>query len=984
MDDRQSRVSSEGVRAGRREYLALLFADLCGSSRLARKVDAELMDDLIGELRALAREEITRHGGQIVRLQGDGVLAVFGHGMPSELDGQRACEAALALHWRVSLLPPLPLADGPHRLNMHMGVHAGLVLVREGTIEEGRLELVGDAPNTAAWLCDLAGPGELVVDIDTLGPALHLFDLADERAMQVPGRERPMTVVQVRGRSALRRRFDATAHRGFSPFVGRWDELERLCATVLAVAGQPLPTLLVVRGEAGIGKTRFLQELAGQLDALGLVCLAGQADLDPGRQALQPLLELHRVLQRALEPAVRRPTPEALATTAEPAPTGWLPDALLQQLQVGLRALLPRRAALLLDDWQWADEASRLVLEGLLRTELPGLVAVVAMRPQAGLGDTPDATASGRRTHVDLAPFSAEQTGETVARWVPGADPFVVAELHEAAGGVPLLVEELCHMLRRGGVDALRASGGRATAPSWMAAMVATRLQALPGPLQDVVEVAAVLGGSMAVPLLAEVLPGGVDAAMLDALREADLLYPADPGHCRFKHALTRDAVYSLVPLQRRRALHRRVAEVLLERAGSVSLPDLDEALAHHTAAAELWAEAVGRCERAGDRALAQHAFDRARRLYRAAIDAAGRLDLAQPAAALHWCGLVGKLGMTCIFDPLALPGVLPLFERAEALARQHGTAADQARAAYWLGYINYGFGQPRRAVQCCRRAVAAAQAAGDARLLAQLEATLGQTLAAAGDYHEALQAMDAALQSKRRQTRGSMAAVATGSAFTLACRAAVLADRGDFGPAQEALDEAFALLGETLHPVSLSVRNWGMVILAWQGRWDETIAVVDDTERMAERARALLPLAIARAAGGYARWRRDADSRQVDRIADAVRWMEDRRCTFFTSIYHGWLAEACAELGRDGGVRRHAAGALWRARAGDALGEAAAWRALARQAATGGDAPRVARCLARADASAQRRGSRRDQALNDACRAAVGAAALTAPAASL
>ena len=390
MDDRQSRVSSEGVRAGRREYLALLFADLCGSSRLARKVDAELMDDLIGELRALAREEITRHGGQIVRLQGDGVLAVFGHGMPSELDGQRACEAALALHWRVSLLPPLPLADGPHRLNMHMGVHAGLVLVREGTIEEGRLELVGDAPNTAAWLCDLAGPGELVVDIDTLGPALHLFDLADERAMQVPGRERPMTVVQVRGRSALRRRFDATAHRGFSPFVGRWDELERLCATVLAVAGQPLPTLLVVRGEAGIGKTRFLQELAGQLDALGLVCLAGQADLDPGRQALQPLLELHRVLQRALEPAVRRPTPEALATTAEPAPTGWLPDALLQQLQVGLRALLPRRAALLLDDWQWADEASRLVLEGLLRTELPGLVAVVAMRPQAGLGDTPE------------------------------------------------------------------------------------------------------------------------------------------------------------------------------------------------------------------------------------------------------------------------------------------------------------------------------------------------------------------------------------------------------------------------------------------------------------------------------------------------------------------------------------------------------------------------------------------------------------------
>lgn len=944
----------------------MLFADLCGSSRLAREVDVEQMAELIGELRRLAREEITRHGGQVVRLQGDGVLAVFGHGAPSELDGQHACEAGLALHARVAQLPHLSLAGGTRPLQLHMGVHAGLVLVREGSIEEGRLELVGDAPNTAAWLCDLAGPGELIVDIDTLGPALHLFDLTGERAVLAPGRGRPLTVVQVRGRSALRRRFEASARRGLLPFLGRWGELERLCASVVAAGARPQAgSLMVVRGEAGIGKTRFLQELAAQLDALGLVCVSGQADLDPGRQALQPLLELRRGLFRAggmPEPAAGQPS-DALAC---------LPDELLLQLQAGLRRLQPRRAVLLLDDWQWADEASRRVVEALLRTDRSGLVAVVATRPVQGLGEAWDDAAEGPLRTLDLAPFGPRQTSETMERLVPGADPFVVAELHEASGGVPLLVEELCHMLRRDGVDALRAGGGRTAAPSWIAAMVASRLQAQPQPLQEVVQVAAVLGVSVAVPLLAEVLSGRLDATMLDALREADFLYPAEPGHYRFKHALTRDAVYALVPLATRRGLHRRVAQLLQAQADTAGLADLDEALAHHTAAGELWDEAVGRCEHAGDRALAQHAFDRARRLYRAAIDAAGHRDLDQAAPALRWCALVSKLGMTCIFDPLALPGVLTLFERAEALARRHGSAADRARAAYWLGYINYGFGQPRRAVQCCRQAIAAAREAGDTRLLAQLEATLGQTLAAGGDYDDALKAMDGALHSKRHQQRGAGKAVPTGSAFTLACRAAVLADRGEFEPAQQALDEAFALLGETLHPVSLSVRNWGMVIFAWQERWDETIAVVEDTQGMAERARALLPLAIARATGGYARWRRDGDARQVERIADAVRWMEDRRCAFFTSIYHGWLAEACADLGYGARVRHHAASALWRARAGERLGEAAAWRALGRLAHTQGNRARLLRCLARADASAQRRGSRREQVLNDRCRAAL------------
>ncbi len=963
---------------GRRAYLTLLFADLCGSSALARRIDAEQLADLLEALRHIAREVVAAQGGEVVRVQGDGVLAVFGHGEASELDAQRACDAALGMHARIASLPPVPLDDGPHRLRMHMGVHAGLVLVRAGGIEHGRLELIGDAPNTAAWLSDLAQPGETLVDTETLGPALNLFDLGPEREMRPPGRARPIAVVSLRGRSGLRRRFEATAQRGLTPFVGRWAELERICAELAGAAARQEPALLTVRGQAGIGKTRFLRELGAQLGALGWLCLSGQADHDPGRRALLPFFEVQRRLRRlqVRDTHGERGEAQALVEAATP-------DDLHQQLHTLLTAVTPRRPVLLLDDWQWADDASRQLLDALLQS-VPGLAAVVATRPV--LGPAGVAVPADPQRLFELVPFSADETRATVERWAPGADPFAVAEIHDYAGGVPLLVEELCHTLRRGGVavvGTLRATEGRAGAPGWMAAMVAARLQGLPPALQTVVRSAAVLGSSIPLWLLAEMVSNSVDDAVLDALREADFLYPAEPGVWRFKHALTRDAVYELVPLATRRSLHAEAVRVLSEvsggRSGEVAPADLDEALAHHTAAAGLWAEAVGRCERAGDRALAKHAFDRARRQYRAAIDAAQRAGLEDRAAVQRWSGLVHKLGMTCIFDPLALPDVLPLFEAVHASACEQDDALARARSAYWLAYIAYGFGQPRRAVLCCREALGAAQQGGDQRLATQIAATLGQALAAAGAYDEALQAMEQALQAKRQQSRRG-GAIAVGSAFTLACRAAVLADRGDFTEAHAALAEARTLLGETLHPVANSVRNWSMVILAWQGRWDETLAVVEATERMAERSRALLPLAIARAAGGYARWRRDGDAAAVEQIAEAVRWMEERRCAFFTSIFHGWLVEAHATAGRWGELRHHAARALHRARAGERLGEAAAWRALAVQAAAAGQAERARRRLLRADASARARASAREQGLNDSCRAAL---RLTVPAAS-
>ena len=137
---------------GTRHRLTVLFSDLAGSTALAREIEAEHYAELISKLREIWHQAATKHGGRVIRTQGDGALAVFGYPLSGEDDGRRAAEAALDIHeWARQLRHDyLPPAHSP--LRMHSGIHAGTLLLTEGDIESGRFDLVGDVVNTAAHL----------------------------------------------------------------------------------------------------------------------------------------------------------------------------------------------------------------------------------------------------------------------------------------------------------------------------------------------------------------------------------------------------------------------------------------------------------------------------------------------------------------------------------------------------------------------------------------------------------------------------------------------------------------------------------------------------------------------------------------------------------------------------------------------------------------------------------------------------------------
>lgn len=937
--------------APRRQFLTLLFTDLSGSSVLAGQLEFEPFAALLEDVRGAVAVAVSRHGGKVVRTQGDGSLSVFGYPIASEHDARHACEAAIEVHAAVAAWPALRLPGGLQRLALHSGVHSGLVYVSPGDRARGELDVVGDAANTAARIASFAGRGRILADADSLGPELAFFDNDGEANLSLPGRAVPVRTVRVTGLRALRRRIDARGSVGRSPLLGRDGALAELLKACSGETGGQRVT--EIRGPAGIGKTRLLDELADQLAGCGRIVLRGGCE----SYGITPVLEPFRQL-------LATQTGDVSLHAAQGTPD-------VQDLRTRSLRLFSEcddgRHVLLLDDWQWADDASRQLLDDVL-SATSALHVVVASR------EAEDLDAKTARVAISPQPLTPAQTRGIVQALVPGTNPFIEDELHEYAGGVPLLVEELCQMLRHRGESGwrqLRKNGPRAGSGSWMKSLMATRLESLDPPALSTVQAAAVLGIRSPRWQIGELLPGGIQETVLRQLADADLLYAESADAVRFRHGLSRDAVYELIPLDSRVALHRQVVQRIETLAPGMLDPiERLESLAHHARAAGDWPQATQRCEAAADEAMRLGAFDSARRQYLAAIEAAEFAGIEAAPASARWCSLVHRLGMTCMFDPLALPEALPLVERCVQTARELGGEELLARSLYWEAYLCYVFGQPRRAARLAEEARSLALALGNPRLLAQVDATLGQVLAAVCRYPAALAAMDIALHTKQSQSQRS-SGLAIGSAFTLACLASVHGDRGDFVAAHDALDRARALIvGQPNHPVANSVRNWEMVVLAWQRRWDDVLAVVAATTELAQRSRALLPLSIARAVGGYARWRLYRDPAAIAETAEAVRWMENHRVLFFTTLYYGWLVEMSVEAGRPDEAMRWAGRLLQRARAGERLGEAAGWRAMATVALEQGDHGRAWRRLARADASAARRQSAREAALNNLLRA--------------
>ncbi|HWA74686.1 MAG TPA: AAA family ATPase [Polyangiaceae bacterium] len=965
----------------RRCHVTLLFSDLCDYTPMSEALDPEETDELRQSISRLAHEVIPKHGGAINQFVGDSILAVFGFPTAEEDEVRRAVDAALELHQAVSREWSAKPPKG-FRIQLHSGVHAGLVFVRKGDPLAGKYELTGDTVNTASRLCTVAGRDEILVSQETLRGVEPFFDVEHRGAIKLKGKQRPMLAYRVRGRSAAETRFDASTLRGLSHFVGREAQLAALESAVSSAVGGRGNALCLV-GDAGIGKTRLLDEFKRRSTAAGLTVYRGGCENYGGVAPLRPFLQIAREVLpvpkllpveqtylsverglTAIDESLRDHLPAVLKLLSlKP----WRDTSSAEEQQLAVIAATTelllalgraRPLLLIIDDWQWADGASTQVLGRLMRVIHDKPILIVIAAREVGAEDP----VLGPARKVELLPFTEDESQRAVhgllLRQVENA---TALRIHQRSGGNPLFLEEICQSLPASGELELGISP--AAVPVTVRGLLQMRVERLEARPQRLLALASVLGNEFPIWLLHTLSDDPDLEETLEVLKRFGFLYETEAaGTLRFKHGIAREVVYDSVRVRERRRLHGQVAHTIKTRFSGVGLVDQYEALASHYAGAHDFGEALEFAELAGDKAAVSSALDHARSQYAAALAHVDQLPEHEELTR-RWLAIVPKWANACVFSPSR--DQLAVLTRAVTLAEKVGDYGALCQAEYWIGWIQYALGDQERAVSHSNRALGFAERANHEPLIAQLLSNLGQSHAAAGRYDEALAYLERGIEMKRLRAGGSRkATLPVGFAYALGCRGLVYGDRGDFNAAYVQVQEALELVRDSGHAVEGSLLCLLGMIQLMQGRWQDALHTAARGRATAERVNGPYVLAICQTVSGYARWVLERSQGALEELKRAIAWLERREIGLYLGFGYAHLAHASLVANAREAASDYAARAVARAETGDPLGEALGERVLSQLHALAGDRVQALAHGELAVASAARRGSARDTAL--------------------
>jgi class 3 adenylate cyclase/tetratricopeptide (TPR) repeat protein len=696
-------VPARPLEAERRQ-LTVLFCDLVGSTELAARLDPEDLRDVMRAYQKACADVITRFGGHVDKPLGDGVPAYFGWPRAHENDAERAVRAGLQLVRDIARLEP----RAEVQLQARVGVATGRVVVGD-LISEGMFDkdaVSGDTPNLAARLQDVAAPGGVVISKATRRLVGGLFELTDLGPLSIKGFAEPLPVWRVEGESRAEGRFEALHAGSLPPLVGRERELSILLERWVAAKGGHGQVVLLL-GEAGIGKSRLVREVRARLEDEPHVSLLYQCSPHHTTSPLHPLIEQ---LQRAARfepndsPEARLDKLEALLARStgcsdEAAPLiatllglpieGRYPpldltpqrekQRTLEVLVDHLEGLTVGRPVLLVyEDVHWVDPTTRELL-GLAidRIQRLTVLAIVTFRPDF----QPPWAGRAHVTTLALSPLGRRQGADLVAR-VAGEKP-LPAEVREQivarSDGVPLFLEELTKtalescLLR----DAVARYGLAAplpvvAIPSTLHDSLLARLDRV-APAKEIAQIGAVIGQEFPYALLAAVAdqPEAHLQAALDHLVASELVFrrgaPPEATYT-FKHALVQDAAYQSLLRSKRQQLHARIATVLEEQFPE-TVETQPELLARHCthAGPDLIEKAVKYWSWAGRQAMARPAIVEAAALLTQALDLLAGLPSGRARGDKEFALLI-DLGAALI----AIKGVAaPEVERVKTRARE-------------------------------------------------------------------------------------------------------------------------------------------------------------------------------------------------------------------------------------------------------------------------------------------------------------------------
>ena len=652
----------EDVESGDRRIVTALFADLVDYVRLVAEHDPEdVRRKVDAALRAMVAA-IKAFDGTREKFIGDAVFAVFGWPQGHDDDALRAAHCALAIREAVSRETGGDGVAG-EPLQVHIGIATGEVVAGFRSDDALDWSLTGPAVTTAARIQGIARPNEILLDEATVHAARKGLDVEDEGPQLLRGQTRPIRVFRLLG--------EATFQPWRPPIgtvVGREAERRRLRAVVDGlVAGHG--SAIVVDGEAGMGKSRLMSDLADEARAAGVavtwvdnVSYGSREPYRFGRALAQAVADEHgtdsgtmtrRLLFTADVPAERaqRWAGAIAAIARDAAFSGWEAEAQLvptdaAQVADAIHELAGHYAArlievsgprlIIVDDLHWLDPSSAGMVDAIVSVAAERQLAIVfGTRP----GPTAaDATLAGieRLRLVGLGESETRQLAAVVAGSELG--PSDGRRLHQRTAGNPLFISETVRAIF--GPGAVGVSGGPAATaspadgrlpddggtvrpglPMTLRALLGARIDALGEEARTVLRVASVVGVLFEEPVVAEVLGEQVDPEIYARLTDASLIAPIDAAATwRFSHPLIHDAAYWGLLGSARRRLHARVADLLETIEGGTAIG----VVARHRAAAGDHVRAIPLLVHAAEKASAVGAAAEAASFWMEAADLVG------------------------------------------------------------------------------------------------------------------------------------------------------------------------------------------------------------------------------------------------------------------------------------------------------------------------------------------------------------------------
>lgn len=841
-----------------RKYLTFLFVDIQQSTELVAELDPEEALSLLEPALQVMRDAVRRHGGIVSKELGDGIKALFGAPLSNAWHAVMGCRAALEIIDGIA-------REGDARIQVRCGVHSHYAVTRT---TRGDYSSVYDATGPAAHLANrlqsAAGPGEVYVSETCRALCESMFEFEALPAVVAKGFPHPVAmhrVVRARARSL----WQARAAHSFTPFNGRSDEI-RILHDAAHAAGDAAH-IVAVLGEAGMGKSRFVQEFLDSLvpadwTIAAVACHPSRAATPFGVVA-DLLVQLHSTLanvgsdqhvgpdvlcgqlaphlRSALATVIDRPVDDPAWSELEPSQRLSLISDVVAQLFA--LAVVARPVAAFIDDTQWMDRQSAEVLKSARKFAGRHRFLLIFASRQENQVDWLD---GAQATIIWLRPL-ANAAGRAILDSVLGPSPSLARlkkRILHHTGGVPLFIEEVVRYLTQAGI-LTRRLGDRELVdafdtlevPPSVLGVIAERIDRLGVRPKTLLQAASVIGAQITVPMLhavtsAEEADLALDLATLEAAGVLVATASSNVHSFEFTHDLIREVAYESILTRDREAGHRRVLAEL------ETTPALEtaEVLCHHAQRASDWVKLTHYAQEAARRSFARSAMYETARYVELAALALDRQpsSLAREEQAIdlrlearNSLPAIGRFDTWMSFAAEALERAIGIGDAARQLAAR----VELAAAANFLC-------DPPEALRFGLAAVEEAEGANSLHWQFRAEYALAQAYLTAGWYRSAACYFDQALVhlAAAEQAGEPRAMTLRYSVLCWMMNAVARSAMGDLEQGDQAQCRASELAAVSGRPYELIAASYGRGYYAVQaGRYDEAGAALSQGLDLAE-----------------------------------------------------------------------------------------------------------------------------------------------------